>query len=114
MKPTAAFITFASIIFGFSACTPLKAEQGMPEVKDFNSCVAAGFPVVKTAPPRCISKDGRVFFSVPVRKDTGGICNNQCGDGVCQQIVCMGSGCPCAETPQNCPKDCAQTDHSAF
>ncbi len=33
-------------------------------------------------------------------------CEDLCGDGVCQEIVCQAIGCPCAETPENCPKDC--------
>jgi len=35
------------------------------------------------------------------------ICVDMCGDGVCQEIVCMGEGCPCPETAQNCPSDCS-------
>lgn len=34
------------------------------------------------------------------------ICKDKCGDGVCDDVVCSGSGCPCAETPKSCPKDC--------
>jgi len=33
-------------------------------------------------------------------------CKNVCGDGVCQEFVCMASGCPCPETWENCPQDC--------
>ncbi|OGY42337.1 MAG: hypothetical protein A2Y67_04390 [Candidatus Buchananbacteria bacterium RBG_13_39_9] len=33
-------------------------------------------------------------------------CKNMCGDGICQEIVCLAIGCPCAETAQNCPQDC--------
>jgi hypothetical protein len=33
-------------------------------------------------------------------------CKNLCGDGVCQEIVCMAIGCPCPETPETCPQDC--------
>ena len=33
-------------------------------------------------------------------------CKNLCGDGICQEIVCMAIGCPCPETPENCPQDC--------
>lgn len=35
-----------------------------------------------------------------------GICKDLCGDGVCQEIVCLAEGCPCPETPQSCPQDC--------
>ena len=34
------------------------------------------------------------------------LCRGQCGDGVCQSNVCMGSGCPCAESSANCALDC--------
>ncbi len=30
-----------------------------------------------------------------------------CGDGICQEIVCMAIGCPQPETPSSCPVDCA-------
>ncbi|MCX6746293.1 MAG: hypothetical protein NTX00_04755 [Candidatus Parcubacteria bacterium] len=33
-------------------------------------------------------------------------CKNLCGDGVCQEIVCLAIGCPCSETPDSCPQDC--------
>lgn len=31
---------------------------------------------------------------------------NTCGDGICQDTVCMGQNCPTPESPQNCPADC--------
>ncbi len=33
-------------------------------------------------------------------------CKDLCGDGTCQEIVCMAIGCPCAESPERCPSDC--------
>jgi hypothetical protein len=33
-------------------------------------------------------------------------CQNKCGDGVCNEVVCLAIGCPCAETKENCPEDC--------
>ncbi len=35
-------------------------------------------------------------------------CKNLCGDGICQEIVCMAIGCPCVETETSCPRDCAK------
>ncbi len=35
-------------------------------------------------------------------------CKDLCGDGVCQEVVCQTDGCPCAETPENCPEDCKE------
>ena len=34
------------------------------------------------------------------------LCSDLCGDGMCQSIVCLGTGCPCAESPETCPQDC--------
>lgn len=33
-------------------------------------------------------------------------CYSACGDDECEDVVCEGKGCPCAETAQNCPRDC--------
>jgi len=33
-------------------------------------------------------------------------CKDLCGDGICQEIVCMAIGCPCPETQNTCPQDC--------
>lgn len=35
-------------------------------------------------------------------------CKDLCGDGNCQEIVCMATGCPCSETKESCPQDCAE------
>ena len=45
--------------------------------------------------------------------ETKEICDNFCGDGVCQEIVCMAVGCPCPETKESCPQDCAKTGETA-
>jgi hypothetical protein len=39
----------------------------------------------------------------------GEVCKNLCGDGTCQETVCLTAGCPCAETKENCPQDCEIT-----
>jgi hypothetical protein len=36
----------------------------------------------------------------------GGTCKNLCGNGTCEEVVCMAIGCPCAETKASCPEDC--------
>lgn len=41
---------------------------------------------------------------------SGKVCKDMCGDGVCQEIVCMAVGCPCPETPDTCPIDCKSND----
>ncbi len=42
----------------------------------------------------------------PIEDTTDQLCVNKCGDGVCQEIVCQASGCPCAETKDSCAVDC--------
>ena len=42
------------------------------------------------------------------------ICQNVCGNGTCQEIVCMGTGCPCPETVKSCPQDCALSDSLVY
>lgn len=36
------------------------------------------------------------------------VCVNKCGDSKCQEVVCLGTDCPCAETIKTCPADCEQ------
>lgn len=45
----------------------------------------------------------------PIYQCTG---TNTCGDGVCQNIVCLSLNCPIAESIDNCPKDCSPTPTS--
>lgn len=33
-------------------------------------------------------------------------CEDRCGDGICDEMVCMAIGCPCRETVDNCQIDC--------
>ena len=44
------------------------------------------------------------------QQGVGASCKNECGDGVCAEVVCMAIGCPCAETRASCPQDCARMD----
>ncbi len=74
------------------------------EVGSFEECARKQGKVLRTYPARCISQDGKQFIA-DRKMDQGG-CKDLCGDGQCQQIVCMAVGCPCAETPANCSKDC--------
>ncbi|MDI6738671.1 MAG: hypothetical protein QME12_09265, partial [Nanoarchaeota archaeon] len=36
-----------------------------------------------------------------------GACVDRCGDRICQEMVCMADGCPCAESLESCPNDCS-------
>ncbi|MFW5990751.1 MAG: hypothetical protein ACOCQX_00840 [Candidatus Nanoarchaeia archaeon] len=85
-------------------------------VNDFKSCVDAGFEVLepdcKGCPKQCITPDEKIFFEYPPEglnhknESFEKICVDKCGDGICQEVVCMGEGCPCPENKNNCPEDC--------
>jgi hypothetical protein len=86
--------------------------DGGPEshrgVNSFEECVAQSGRVLKMYPPKCVTNDGKVFIETP--KTSKVVCKNLCGDGQCQEIVCMAVGCPCAENHAICPKDCADQE----
>ncbi|MEW6610246.1 MAG: hypothetical protein AB1352_01265 [Patescibacteria group bacterium] len=42
----------------------------------------------------------------PATAEDTGTCKNLCGNGTCEEIVCMAIGCPCPETSSTCPQDC--------
>lgn len=80
-------------------------------VTDFFGCVAAGNEIMRPDCPGCAAycdtPDGQRFEEPSA--STGGdqsFCEDKCGDGVCNEMVCMAQGCPCAETPSSCPEDC--------
>lgn len=94
------------------ACTVV-AET--PVVSNFDECVAAGNKVLRSYPARCVTSDGFTFTesvaggtlnlleTPPANKK---FCVDTCGNGICEMMVCMAEGCPCAENSTNCPKDC--------
>ncbi len=47
-----------------------------------------------------------------INKGEKGICVNKCGDGICQEIVCLATGCPCPEMKENCPADCQKPEET--
>jgi hypothetical protein len=74
--------------------------------RSFQECVERGGRLQESFPATCISQEGMRFTqSKPERSKA---CVDRCGDGQCQEMVCMAIGCPCAETHQSCPKDCPE------
>ncbi len=82
-------------------------EEVVPKIpKSFQECVEHGGQIQESFPSVCVSKEG-VRFAQPVTEKKKA-CVDRCGDGQCQEIVCMAVGCPCSETPESCPKDCVE------
>lgn len=43
---------------------------------------------------------------IPIEDRFDEFCENKCGDGFCNEIVCQSVDCPCEENKENCPEDC--------
>jgi hypothetical protein len=90
-----------------SASTKFELAQNSKPVSTYEECVAAGFPVLKTFPGRCVTDQGVTFTApAPTLNNKNEECVGKCGDGECAEVACMGTGCPCPETAQTCPEDC--------
>jgi hypothetical protein len=84
------------------ASTYCEQKGGTVEIRDFIDG-QTGF---------CIFEDGSEceeweFFRQECKMGQK-LCQNFCGDGTCQELVCMAIGCPCAESSENCFIDCAE------
>jgi hypothetical protein len=76
--------------------------------KSFRECVAAGGAVLKSLPAQCVSSDGMRFVEEEGARLPQRVCKDLCGNGTCEEIVCMAIGCPCAENHSSCPADCKE------
>ena len=81
-----------------------RGAKGGNTPEAFEACLAAGGKVSPDKGGTCTTESGTVF--VKPQKDARSACKDLCGDGKCQEIVCMAVGCPCAESPKSCPSDC--------
>ena len=72
------------------------------ESLSFEQCVKMGGSIMESYPRQC-SINGETFVEVII---PGKSCVDNCGDGVCAEVVCQAVGCPCAESPKICPMDC--------
>ena len=98
----------AILSFGCAGEATPRPAQGQP--KSFTECVAAGGAILKSYPAQCVSSDGMRFVDdegAHQRKAKRG-CKDLCGNGQCEEIVCMAIGCACAETHASCPSDCKE------
>jgi hypothetical protein len=100
------------ILMAFNACTV--GAEGSTEPTNYEECVAAGNRILKTMPAQCLARNGQVFVQGRADSDakvksasaTESICHDLCGNDSCEEIVCLGSSCPCPEDYKKCPQDC--------
>lgn len=83
-----------------------KAAAAGP-INSFKECVEAGYPVMRSYPAKCATKEGKIFVDEAKLKEPKRACKDLCGNGTCEEIVCAAVGCPCPESAENCPEDCA-------
>jgi putative hemolysin len=113
-KLTFAILAFVAIIITIIVATvvistknKVEAPENEDEITSFVECEAAGFPIMESYPRQCAA-NGETF--VEEIDNSNSLCTDMCGDGVCQEIVCLSEGCPCAETVESCPLDCKSDD----
>jgi hypothetical protein len=109
MVRSARYGIFACMIgicsFGCSSYASPPEEPRKP--LNYQECVSGGGKVLKSYPGQCITSDGMRFIQDEgASKRTQKSCKDTCGNGTCEEIVCMALGCPCPETPATCPQDC--------
>ncbi len=95
----------------FCGCSiPVNAE-----INSFEECAREGNPIRKSLPAQCVTKEGIIYIdeksalkipAIELKAKEEKFCKDLCGDSTCQEIVCMGQGCPCPESAQSCPEDC--------
>ncbi len=105
-------VLFLVQLLAVSACSQQTESTNVPEtenitIQNYQQCVKLGGIILKTYPPKCRTKSGAIYTSGG--STSKALCNNLCGDGICQEIVCLGTGCACAESVDSCPKDCMGT-----
>lgn len=80
----------------------------LSNVTNFEECVDAGYestyPDCDGCKGVCRTPDGRVF-NEEINIDID-FCQRNCGNGTCEDVVCLGEGCLCAENVSTCPEDC--------
>jgi hypothetical protein len=100
-------LSICMVCFGCAGHAAPQDPTKMPTT--FQECVDQGGKILKSYPAQCVAPNGIRFFQdefQPKGQD-GVACKDLCGNGKCEEIVCMAVGCPCPETATSCPKDCA-------
>lgn len=97
------FVHIASLVL-LTGC----AVTSQAQVTSYDQCVKEGGKILKSFPPQCVTSDGKSFTKL-IQKggESERGCVDKCGDGQCQEIVCMAVDCPCPENSEACPRDCA-------
>ena len=104
------FVVACLTSFSFGCVGEATPRPNGEPPRNFAECVAAGGAVLKSYPGQCVTKDGLRFVdeSQARARKTERACKDLCGNGRCEEMVCMAVGCPCAESHASCPADCKE------
>lgn len=93
-----------------SGCGLGQSDEEVLSSKTFGECVKQGGIIMEMYPRQCRDQEGNVFVEQVGSDEAVGegtkVCEDNCGNGVCEEVVCEAVGCPCAETVISCPQDC--------
>ncbi len=107
----AGWLVIACVVsFSFGCVGEATPRPKVDQPKSFKECVATGGAILKSYPAQCVSSEGMRFVEdegVQQAKPKRG-CKDLCGNGHCEEIVCMAIECPCAESHESCPADCKE------
>lgn len=80
------------------------------EVTNFEECVEKTGIVMESYPRQCRYNDQTFVEEIdePIAPPEDFACEDMCGDGECQEMVCQADGCPCAEDELICEEDCGE------
>ena len=97
-------IVFASI-FAFAYVEVKNSNRARDIiVSSFDDCVINGGDILESFPRQCVINEKTFVEEI---EEEVAICVDSCGNGTCEEIVCLGQGCPCSETIESCPSDCS-------
>lgn len=101
------FLSVCTLSLCFGCIGEATPQVAGANPKSFKECVAVGGRILKSYPAQCVTADGMRFVDDEAGLKNGDrTCKDLCGNGRCEEVVCMALGCPCAETSQSCPQDC--------
>jgi putative hemolysin len=108
-----ALIVFSLLILGGAVYIALNFNRlfgGQTSVNSFEECAAKGYPLMESNPRQCRDPVTGKSYT----ENVGQACQDNCGNGVCEEVVCQAAGSPCAESQTSCPADCGSADQTGL
>jgi hypothetical protein len=104
------FVIVAAFSLSFGCIGEATPRPAASHPTSFKECVGAGGKILKSFPAQCVTAEGMRFIDDERARNekSGHACKDLCGNGRCEEIVCMAVGCPCGETTASCPQDCKE------